>query len=114
IFSRASAAEQDAAWKFIKWLVEPRQTARWAMGTSYIPVRKSAMHLEIMKKWFAEHPRDLQSLQQLRYINYDPNMAAWNNIRGDVSEAVEKVFLGKATPKEALDAAAVKANARLR
>jgi len=114
IFARASEKEQQAAWEFVKWLVEPRQTARWAMGTSYIPVRKSAMHLEIMKQWFAEHPREEQSLKQLRYIKYDPNISAWSNIRGDVSEAVEKVYLGKATPKEALDAAVVKANARLK
>ncbi len=95
-------------------VVEPRQTAKWAIGTSYIPVRKSAMHLEIMKQWFAEHPREEQSLQQLRYIKYDPNISAWTNIRGDISEAVEKVFLGKATAKEALDASVVKANARLK
>lgn len=114
IFAKATQAEQEAAWKFIKWLVEPRQTAKWAIGTSYIPVRKSAMHLDMMKKWFAEHPRDEQSLQQLRYIKYDPNIAAWSTIRNDISEAVEKVFLGKATAKEALDAAAIKANGRLK
>ncbi len=114
IFARASEKEQQAAWEFVKWLIEPRQTARWAMGTSYIPVRKSAMHLEIMKQWFAAHPREEQSLKQLRYIKYDPNISAWTNIRGDISEAVEKVYLGKATPKEALDAAVVKANARLK
>jgi len=113
IFSRATEAEQQAAWKFVKWMVEPRQTAKWAMGTSYIPVRKSAMYLETMKSWFAEHPRDEQSLQQLRYIKYDPNISAWSTIRGDISEAVEKVFLGKATVKEALDAAVVKGNGRL-
>ena len=71
------------------------------------------MHLEMMQKWFAEHPRDEQSLQQLRYIKYDPNIAAWSTIRNDISEAVEKVFLGRATPKEALDEAVTKANARL-
>ena len=114
IFAKASEKEQQAAWRFVKWLVEPRQTAKWAIGTSYIPVRKSAMHLEIMKQWFAQHPREEQSLQQLRYIKYDPNISAWTNIRGDISEAVEKVFLGKATAKEALDAAVVKANARLK
>lgn len=113
IFSKATEAEQQAAWKFVKWMVEPRQTAKWAIGTSYIPVRKSAMYLETMKKWFAEHPREEQSLQQLRYIKYDPNIAAWSTIRNDISEAVEKVFLSKATVKEALDAAVVKGNGRL-
>ncbi|OPZ63169.1 MAG: hypothetical protein BWY85_01853 [Firmicutes bacterium ADurb.Bin506] len=66
-----------------------------------------------MKNWFSEHPREEQSLQQLRYIKYDPNIAAWSTIRNDISEAVEKVFLGKATAKEALDAATVKGNGRL-
>ncbi|MCR4426217.1 MAG: ABC transporter substrate-binding protein [Firmicutes bacterium] len=114
IFARASQREQEAAWEFIKWLVEPRQTAKWAIGTSYIPVRKSAVHLDMMREFFQQNPRNEESLKQLRHIKYDPNIAAWNNIRNDISEAVEKAFLGKATPQEALDAAVMKANARLK
>ncbi|MEA4884917.1 MAG: ABC transporter substrate-binding protein [Clostridia bacterium] len=114
IFARASQREQEAAWEFIKWMVEPKQTAKWSIGTSYVPVRKSAQYLDMMKQWFASHPRNEQSLKQLRYIKYDPNIAAWSNIRNDISEAVEKVFLGKATAQEALDAAVLKGNARMK
>jgi ABC-type glycerol-3-phosphate transport system substrate-binding protein len=71
------------------------------------------MSLTIIRRDLERHTTLTAPTRSVR-SRFAPDLAAWNNIRGDVSEAVEKVFLGKATPKEALDAAAVKANARLR
>lgn len=113
IYSKSTKAEQDAAWTFVKWMVEPMQTAKWAIGTSYIPVRKSALYLNIMKEFFAKNPKAEQSLKQLNYIKYDPNLAAWNGIRGDISTAVQKAFLAKATVAEALNEAAGIGNKKL-
>ncbi|HOA15495.1 MAG TPA: ABC transporter substrate-binding protein [Bacillota bacterium] len=113
IYSKSTKAEQDAAWTFVKWMVEPVQTAKWAIGTSYIPVRKSALYLNIMKEFFAKNPKAEQSLKQLNYIKYDPNLAAWNGIRGDISTAVQKAFLAKATVAEALNEAVAVGNKKL-
>jgi len=113
IYSKSTKAEQDAAWTFVKWMVEPTQTAKWAIGTSYIPVRKSALYLGIMKEYFAKNPKAEQSLKQLNYIKYDPNLAAWNGIRGDISTAVQKAFLAKATVAEALAEAVTVGNKKL-
>ena len=33
-------AEQEAAWKFIKWLMEPEQQAEWFAGSGYLPVSR--------------------------------------------------------------------------
>ena len=35
--------EQEAAWKFVKWLMEPEQQAEWFAGSSYLPVNLSAI-----------------------------------------------------------------------
>ncbi len=45
IFSQASDLEKLAAWLFIKELVTPENTAKFAMATGYMPVRQSAYDL---------------------------------------------------------------------
>ena len=42
IFSRATAAEKVAAWKFYKHITSPDNTATFAINTGYEPVRNSA------------------------------------------------------------------------
>jgi sn-glycerol 3-phosphate transport system substrate-binding protein len=52
--SKSSPERQDAAWQYIKFLNEPAQQAAWAVGTGYIPVRKSATELPaITRAWNA-------------------------------------------------------------
>jgi len=113
VFASATPEEQQAAWKFMKWLTSPTQTAYWAINTGYIPVRKSALYLQQMKDWMAANPRNAASLNALKYAVTDPNIAEWQDIRDIISQAVEEAFLAKATPKQALDKAAEKVNALL-
>ena len=35
--------EQEAAWKFIKWLMEPEQQAEWYAGSGCLPVSVTAL-----------------------------------------------------------------------
>ena len=45
--SKSSDERQDAAWQYIKYLVEPAQQASWAAASGYIPVRQSADHTRL-------------------------------------------------------------------
>ena len=38
IFKSRPKEEQEAAWKFIKWLMEPEQQAEWYAGSGFLPV----------------------------------------------------------------------------
>src|SRR3990172_9327226 len=37
--------EQEAAWKFIEWLMEPEQQSEWFAGSGYLPVSRSSADL---------------------------------------------------------------------
>lgn len=113
IFSAAPKAEQEAAWEFVKFLTNTENTAKWSIDSYYLPVRQSAVESDIMKKYFADDPYNKVGISQLPYAVFDPAKAAWFKIRGYISDAVEKALLLKATPKEALDEAAMKANQEL-
>lgn len=106
--------KQRACWEFIKWLSSTENTVKWAIGTSYLPVRRSALKNEMMKKHLSGEPLDLVGIKQLDNATTDPRVKMWQEVRKYVGEAVEKALLGKSTPEQALDEAAKKVNETLR
>ena len=40
--NKSAPEKQAAAWKFLKFLAEPENVTTWAIGTGYIPIRKSS------------------------------------------------------------------------
>lgn len=107
VFNKAAKAQQDAAWVFIKWFTSPEITAKWAAGTGYVPVRKSALETETMKQKFAEKP-DMEAVYaQLDYAYYEPVSAAWYAGRKYLEEnAIQAALKGLEDPEEALKKAA--------
>ena len=49
--------EQEASWKFIKWLMEPEQQAEWFAGSGYLPVSHAAVDLPAAKDVIAKYPQ---------------------------------------------------------
>jgi sn-glycerol 3-phosphate transport system substrate-binding protein len=54
--SKSSDERQDAAWQYIKYLVEPAQQASWAAASGYIPVRKSATSQSVLQTRWSQIP----------------------------------------------------------
>jgi multiple sugar transport system substrate-binding protein len=114
IFSRASEAQQQAAWTFVKWLADVDQQARWAVETSYVPVRRSALESEIMQAEFDRVPGLEAVMRQMDYAHAQPKSAEWFAGRRQLQEeAVEPVMRGKMPVGEALQDAAGRLNREL-
>ncbi|MCD6107048.1 MAG: extracellular solute-binding protein [Caldisericaceae bacterium] len=111
--STSSQAQQDGAWDFVKWFTSPRKTAQWAMGTGYLPVRKSALELPEMKEFLANHPEVHAGYDQLANCVMQPPISAWNNSRRDVNATLEKIYLGKISPEGGLKELTVKLKANI-
>jgi ABC-type glycerol-3-phosphate transport system substrate-binding protein len=107
IFSKASNAQRVAAWKFMKFLSEPRQTAYWAEATGYLPVTRSA--LPIMKKYIATHPYQQIAAQSLQVARGNPPFAWWTQAEGALTTAMQQVLVNGGDPAHALAAAQQKA-----
>lgn len=54
--NHSSPEKQDAAWQFIKFLVEPDQLNTWAVGTGYVPIRVSAAQAPAITTLWDQHP----------------------------------------------------------
>jgi multiple sugar transport system substrate-binding protein len=111
IFSKATEAQQQAAWTFVKWLADVDQQARWAVETSYVPIRRSALESPVMKSEFEKVPGLEAVMRQMEYAYAQPKSAEWFAGRRQLEEeAVEPVMRGKMAVKKGLDAVAEKLN----
>jgi len=107
IFSKSSTAERAAAWEYMKFLSEPRQTAYWAEATGYLPVTRAA--LPIMKGYIATHPYQQIAAQSLQTAGGSPPYAWWTTAVGQVAQAMQAVLDNGGDPAHALATAQQKA-----
>ncbi len=108
IFSRSSPEKQRIAWEFIKWFTSPENSARWALLTNYVPVRKSSLDLEIMRAEFRDNPDSRVPVGELDYAFFEPRWRQWLQVREYLGDAIKGTLLGKETPGAALDRAVEK------
>jgi sn-glycerol 3-phosphate transport system substrate-binding protein len=107
--------EQEAAWKFIKWLMEPEQQAEWFAGSGFLPVNHAALDLPAAKDVVAKYPL-FQVLLDV-YLNRPttpagqfPVLGPYWQVREALYQGAEAMLSGAKDPDQALEDAAVEAN----
>jgi ABC-type glycerol-3-phosphate transport system substrate-binding protein len=105
--------KERAAWDFIKWLTETKQSAYWMVQTSYLPVRKSALNEQIVKDYIAKTPRIQVALDMIPTGQPPISVAGWVDARTYLLDAVTAATALTAEPKAALDDAARKTDEAL-
>jgi sn-glycerol 3-phosphate transport system substrate-binding protein len=103
--------EQEAAWKFIKWLMEPEQQAEWFAGSGYLPVSHSAVDLPAAKDIVAKYPLyqvplDLYAKSPSTAAALGPLLGPFRQVRETLDQAVEAMLSGAKEPDQALKDAA--------
>jgi len=102
VFKKIPKSHQDAAWRFIRWMTNPEQAARWSMASGYIAVRRSAYDVPAMKEFVAKHPEYLVAREQLRY-GYGKIMAPnFQRLREILKRALDDATGGRVSPDVAL------------
>ena len=82
--------EQEAAWKFIKWLMEPEQQAEWFAGSGYLPVSHKAVDLPAAKDVIAKYPQFQVPLDL--YLNSPTTPAALGALLGPFRQVREEIL----------------------
>jgi sn-glycerol 3-phosphate transport system substrate-binding protein len=118
ILNKSSPAKQEAAWRFAKFLNEPASQATWSAGTGYVPIRKSAIDLDPIKKRWAEVPGFKVAYDQLlagvdNEATAGPVIGDYVGVRKAVEDALQAMVTTGTPPKQALDRAAQRANAAI-
>lgn len=110
MFKKATAAEKQAGWLFMKYLTQPTQTAFWAVNTGYMPVRKSASKLTTLQAFFKSHPQQRAPLEQLSHVFFEPTASGWTKSISDISAALTTAYSLNKSPLQAMRDAATQVN----
>lgn len=97
-----SDKQKEAAWKFIKWFTDTKQTTQWSIKTNYMPVRKSAVNSEEMNNYLKKDPLLKAALDQLPIAYYEPKSSKWYQCRQVVGEILEEALTKKGDVDEYL------------
>ena len=105
IFKGIPKENQDAAWKFAKFMTTPKMAAHWSIESGYVAVNKNSYDLPEMKAFLQKFPQMTVARDQLEYAY--PKMMAVNYqlIRNAMTTNLDGALEGKKTPQDALSAA---------
>ena len=119
VTNQGTSAQQDGAWDFIKYAIQPETQAYWSSNTGYIPVRLSTYQLADMKATLTKYPQFEDAINQIRASSTtypDAGCLAGTLLteRLDVQQAMDGYLSGKiGSAQAALDQAVQKSNAAL-
>lgn len=102
---KGSKAQQVAAVKFIKWFSSAPVQAKWDAKTNFMPIRAAVASSPVMLNHMVDEPALKAFVNQQRYAQARPAIAAYPAVSDAFSKAIEPAFYGKVTVAEALAAA---------
>lgn len=109
--TKTTPEQQLGVWEFLKWFTDTKQTVKWSILSSYMPIRASAANDDALKTHFGS--KDKQGKQAFDLVPTSvpgPSIRGWQEVRDAIFEAITKVQTKSAAPEDALRVAAIKAN----
>jgi len=113
-------AQEEASWRFMRWLTSPEISARWSASTGDVPIRRQAMDQFVWAAGLGSLPGWSEVVAQMDSVVLLPNVTGtaaagtWEKVRGDLSQAVTAYLLGAVSSSQsALDSVAIPANRAL-
>jgi len=114
---KTTPEKELAAWEVIKFLGQTAQTAKWAIATGYLPVRKSAKDIVVSAykndpKWGPVADSYAKMFDWFQYAQIESPVAGYDAVRTLIDQDVmSKVITDSSvSPKSLLDAAVTKSN----
>jgi ABC-type glycerol-3-phosphate transport system substrate-binding protein len=100
VFDQASAAEKQAAWKYMQFLSSAQSQAYWATQTGYLPVTPAA--LTQMSAFLAKNPWMTTAAQALQHSSGTVPVPWADDAQGELAVALTDVLTSGTSPKDAL------------
>ncbi len=101
--AKAPAERQQAAWKFLKWLTDTKQTASWAKQTGYMPLRLSAMNDPELQAYFKEKPNFQVAVSQMQYASPFPCIKLHPKTESTLNVLWQRIFVAKEPVQKVAD-----------
>ena len=102
IFKKATLAQQEAAFKFAKWLTQPERDAQWGMETGYVAVSPAAWDTAVLKKYSAEFPPATVARDQLQYAVAELSTHDNQRVTKALNDSLQAALTGSKTAEVAM------------
>ncbi len=94
---------QDAAWKFIRWMVRPEQIGQWGIDSGYIAPRAAAWEVDPLMSYSEDVPQSKVARDQLQFaVKEFPATVEGPEMKQITVQALEAIYTGEMGPAEAM------------
>ena len=114
IFKKTSAAEQEGAYKFAKWLTQPERAAQWSIDTGYVAVSPAAYDTPALKKYTSDFPPAIVARDQLPFAVAEFSTHDNQRVTKALNDALQAALTGVKTSEQAMKDAQAEATRLLR
>ncbi len=102
ISKKASRAEQEAAFKFVRFMTTPERAAQWSVDTGYVAVTPAAYETQALKKYAADFPPALVARDQLATAVAELSTHENQRVTKALNDALQAALTGSKQPGPAL------------
>jgi len=110
LFKSGSDAEQQAAFRLVKFLTAPERSAEWSVATGYVGVSAASYATPALKKYAETVPQALVARDQLSVATAELSTHQAGRVRKLLDDAIQSVITGQQDAKTALDGAQAQAD----
>ncbi len=114
IFKKSTPAQQEAAFKFIKWITQPERAARWSMDTGYVAVSPAAYDTATLRDYGKGFPPALVARDQLPFSLAEFSTHDNQRVTKALNDGLQAALTGAKTPADAMRDAQREADRLLR
>jgi sn-glycerol 3-phosphate transport system substrate-binding protein len=114
ISKKATPAQQEAAFKFIKWVTQPERAAEWSMDTGYVAVSPAAYGTDTLRKYGRDFPPALVARDQLPMSVAELSTHENQRVTKALNDGLQAALTGTKTPAQAMQDAQREADRILR
>lgn len=114
IFKKSTPAQQEAAFKFIKWITQPERAARWSMDTGYVAVSPAAYDTATLRDYGKAFPPALVARDQLPFALAEFSTHDNQRVTKALNDGLQAALTGAKTPADAMRDAQREADRLLR
>jgi sn-glycerol 3-phosphate transport system substrate-binding protein len=114
IFKKATPAQQEAAFKFAKWITQPERAAKWSMDTGYVAISEAAYNTAALKKYGADFPPALVARDQLPFALAEFSTHDNQRVTKALNDGLQAALTGTKTAAQAMKDAQAEADRLLR
>lgn len=96
VFASATEEQQAGAVQFMSFLLQPENTARWAVATGYLPITQSGVDSETWQNYLVENEYVQAASDELAYGMSSPQYVGASEVFNTFETSLENIVLNDA------------------